>query len=113
MLLGLSGADIDTRIDPANLSEGAGVPHGELLVRFVDAVAAGGHDLAEVRDRVAGELGPAGLIDATAVIANFHMMTRIADGTGTPLDQGTVDMSTSLRTDLGIDDLVSTRLPSP
>jgi hypothetical protein len=37
------------------------------------------------------------------------MMSRIADGTGTPLDEGTEDMTTDLRSDLGINDLVSSR----
>ena len=50
------------------------------------------------------------MVDAAAVVANFCMMTRIADSTGTPLDAGTVDVSTEIRSDLGIDSLVSARL---
>ena len=37
------------------------------------------------------------------------MMTRIAGGTGTPLDKGSVEMSADLRRELGIDDFVSAR----
>lgn len=33
----------------------------------------------------------------------------MADGTGTPLDKGSVEMSAGLRRELGIDDFVSAR----
>ncbi|MGB5760068.1 MAG: alkylhydroperoxidase-related (seleno)protein, partial [Acidimicrobiales bacterium] len=52
-----------------------------------------------------------GLVDAAAVCANFNMMVRIADGTGTPLDAGSVPMSQQLRGELGLDELSSRRLP--
>ena len=52
-----------------------------------------------------------GTILVTAVAANFEMMTRIADGTGTPLDAGTVSVSEEIRSDLGINDYTSARLP--
>ncbi len=87
------------------------MPHGQQLVRFVTSVAVGGDELAAAKDELVETMGYEALVDAAAVVANFHMMTRIADGTGTPLDAGTVDMSVDLRSDLGIDDLVSTRLP--
>ena len=50
------------------------------------------------------------MIDALAVYANFTMMTRIADGTGTPLDAGSTALSDDLRSGLGLNDLVSARL---
>ena len=37
------------------------------------------------------------------------MMTRIADGTGTPLDEGSVDMSADIRSQIGVNDFVSAR----
>ncbi|MCP3989771.1 MAG: hypothetical protein GY724_11900 [Actinomycetia bacterium] len=55
-------------------------------------------------------VGQAGLVDAAAICANFNMMVRIADGTGTPLDDGTLGVSTELRADLGLDDLASKRV---
>ncbi len=50
------------------------------------------------------------MIDAMAVYANFTMMTRIADGTGTPLDAGTAAISADMRASLGLNDLTSARL---
>jgi hypothetical protein len=79
-------------------------------VSFVEACFGDGDDLAAVRDEVTTRLGADHLIDAAAVVANFHMMTRIADATGTPLDPGTAGMSVELRNDLGLDALTSARL---
>lgn len=102
--------ETDSEIDAAELGAGAGVPHGELLVRLVDASFGSSDDLAAVRDECIEVLGIAATIDAAAVIANFHMMTRVADGTGTPLDDGTEQVSVDLRTALGIEGLESRRL---
>lgn len=68
-----------------------------------------GSDLTGVRAEMIEAVGEAGLVDAAAVCANFNMMVRIADGTGTPLDEGTVDMSADLRDQLDLDELTSTR----
>ena len=95
-------------IEAGKLADGAGVPHGKLLVDFVNATAGEG-DLAALRTELAGAIGDDGLVDAAAVVANFTMMTRIADGTGTPLDEGSVDMSSDLRAQIGVDDFVSKR----
>ena len=109
MLLGLSSTDDTAAIDPSRLEYGAGVTDGQLLVDFVDALSSG-EATAERRAIVAETLGPDTMVDAVAVYANFSMMTRIADGTGTPLDDGTTAMSGGLRTDLGLDDWTSRRL---
>jgi hypothetical protein len=85
------------------------VPNGKLLVDFVNATRTGGDELAATRDRLAETMGSQALVDVAAVVANFTMMTRIADGTGTPLDKGSVDMSAEIRQELGIDDFVSAR----
>ena len=85
------------------------MPNGKQLVRFVTAVGVGGDELETAKDELTEAMGHEALVDAAAVVANFYMMTRIADGTGTPLDEGSVDMSADLRSDLGIDNLVSTR----
>lgn len=100
----------DTQIDASQLRAGAGVPHGELLVRFVDASFARDADLAAARDDLVDTMGPEAMIDTAAVVANFHMMTRIADGTGTPIDDGTEKMTDELTADLEINEFVSRRL---
>ena len=104
--------ETDDQIDPGQLADGAGVPHGKLLVDFVNATVEGGDVLAASRDQVAATMGLDGLVDAAAVVANFTMMTRIADGTGTPLDDGSVDMSATVRDELGVNDFVSKRFVS-
>ena len=64
-----------------------GVEHGALLSRLCEALfEEDDHQLASVKDDVIEIAGADVLIDAVAVSANFYMMTRIADGTGTPLD---------------------------
>ncbi|MEM7095304.1 MAG: hypothetical protein AAF567_20055 [Actinomycetota bacterium] len=105
-----SGEDIDA----SQLSAGAGVPHGELLVRFTDATDGPVDALAAVRDEMIETMGWEATVDAAAVVANFHMMTRIADGTGTPLDDGSVDMSADMRAAIGVNEFESMRLnPQP
>lgn len=75
--------------------------------------ALGRGDRPEVDDafaRVDDAVGVAARIDAVGVYANFSMMTRVADGTGTPLDEMTATMSTDLRAGLGVNELGSARL---
>lgn len=110
MLLGLSSSD-EQPFDPLELHAGAGVPHGAPLAALTRAAAARDADaLAVERERVTELLGREAMIDALAVYANFSMMTRIADGTGTPLDDGSTALSGDLRSGLGLNDLVSARL---
>ena len=87
-----------------------GVEHAELLARLTEAMWEGEPaQLAAVRDEATREMGGDAMVDAIAVSANFHMMTRIADGTGTPLDEGSVDMSADIREQIGVNDFVSRR----
>ena len=89
-----------------------GVPHGALLARLAEAMWAGDRDgTAAARAAVVDAAGTDVLVDAVAVSANFHMMTRVADGTGTPLDPGTYDMSAHAREACGLNDFVSRRNP--
>jgi hypothetical protein len=62
---------------------GAGLDHGDQLLRFAGACA--GHDddaLRLARRQLARVTDEAFMIDAAAVAANFEMMTRLADSTG-------------------------------
>ena len=91
-----------------------GIAHGALLARLTEAMWRNDPDgLAGARDEVASALGGDALVDAVAVSANFHMMTRIADGTGTPLDHGTVAPTEDIRAAIGVNDYVSRRHTAP
>jgi hypothetical protein len=63
-----------------------GVPGGNALLRFVDAVTSPSEaDLSTCQRDIIKELGPEALVDAASVFGNFAMMNRIAEGTGIPL----------------------------
>ena len=103
-----AGATVDHTAVGGSTQGDGGVAHGSLLTRFVEAVHTG-DDLDASRDQLVTTLGWEAAVDVAAVCANFHTMTRIADGTGTPLDEGSVAMSEDLRADLGLDGLDSAR----
>lgn len=66
-----------------------GVPHAQQLIDFAGAAASPAKDavlLAQTRGRLVDVIGEAAMIDAAAVVANFEMMTRLAEGTGAVLD---------------------------
>ena len=82
----------------------AGVPHGRLLVEFAEAVL--GEDeaaLARVRAALGEAIGPAGLVDAAAVVGLFNAIDRVADATGIPLEAEKAAASADFRTALGVD----------
>ena len=84
--------------------DGSGVPHGDALVRLVDATV--GRDdeaLADARRAVVVGLGPARLVDAAAIIGTFAMQNRVADATGLPLDAPIELATRGLRAELGAD----------
>ena len=95
----------------------ASIPHDEsdsrraILEAFVAAIV--GDDAAHAdaaRATVLRELGPEWLVDASAVVANFEMMTRLADGTGARLTPAQIEGSTGLREELGVNVFPSARI---
>lgn len=96
-------------IDNSESGDG-GVEHGALLSRLCEAIFEEDKDqLASVKDKLLDAAGVDVLIDAIAVSANFYMMTRIADSTGTPLDAGTVEPSAEIRELVGVNSFTSRR----
>ncbi|HAX04618.1 MAG TPA: hypothetical protein DCX77_02985 [Acidimicrobiaceae bacterium] len=96
-------------IDNSESGDG-GVEHGALLSRLCEAIFEEDKDqLASVKDKLLDAAGVDVLIDAVAVSANFYMMTRIADSTGTPLDAGTVEPSAEIRELVGVNSFTSRR----
>lgn len=79
-----AGADPDLDALAAGSSD-VGVPLGPQLVEFATAAAdlrGDGAAMAAARRTLMAVAGEAFMVDAAAVAANFHMMTRLADGTG-------------------------------
>ncbi len=70
-------AVVDPEVDPR-------LPGGRALVALATATITG-DAVAPARNAVAGELGPAALVDTAAIVGNFEMMNRIADGVGIPV----------------------------
>jgi len=82
----------------------AGVPHGRLLVEFAEAVL--GEDevvLTRARAALSEAIGPAGLVDAAAVVGLFNAIDRVADATGIPLEAEKAAASADFRAALGVD----------
>ncbi len=93
---------------------GVGLPGGEALVAFADAVVGSSPgEIGPARERVRAELGDAATVDAAGVIANFQRMVRISDGTGIPLDPPMQMMTEGLRADLGINEFASAKNTQP
>jgi hypothetical protein len=109
------------RGEPADLGPvmgdggGTGVPHGAELLAFAEAVVGeavvgervGDGDLAAARAALLERVGPEGLVDAAAIVAGFDATDRIADATGTQLDDYLESGTVELRAELGIDELAS------
>ena len=100
----LAGESYDLSVITEQGSGGGGVPHGETLLAFTEAVM--GEDeaaLVRARQEVLDKLGPEQLVDAAGVAATFNMMDRIADATGIPLDGPLDFMTVDMRTEIGLD----------
>lgn len=83
-------------------SAGGAVPHGNALIRFAESTIANDASLAEARQALIAALGPAGFVDAAAVVALFNAIDRVADATGIPLEAGKAAATADFRAALGI-----------
>ena len=80
------------------------------LEDFVGAVVGTDAPAAEAaRADLVDQFGTEWLVDASAVIANFEMMTRLADGTGARLTDARLASAADLIETMGATDLVSRR----
>lgn len=86
----------------------SGVPHGDKLTEFSDAVLARDPErLSAAREQLAAAMGPAAVADAAAVAGNFQMMDRIANGCGIALDAIYEKSTRRYRKDLNMDSFAS------
>jgi hypothetical protein len=100
-------ADLDAIVDD---SRDAGLPFSAELVAFAQAI--GGWDdnaLAAARTALSAVAGEAFMVDAAAVVANFEMMTRDADGTGARFAAATAGSRIAAAEQLGIQGFTSAR----
>ena len=81
-----TGADYD--LDGVIGKGDGGIPDGLLLIAFAEAVLGSDDDaLFAARAALFEQMGPAALVDTAGVIATFNGIDRVADATGTPIDQ--------------------------
>ena len=105
----VNGEDVDLGVVTTGDATTSGVPGETQLLALVEATLQGGtdDDIASARNNLAGKLGVAAMIDAAAVIGNFERMTRIADGTGIPLDDMMAALTVDIRAELDLNSFSS------
>lgn len=99
-----NGDDVDLSAikDPA-MAGASGIAAAPELLGFASASCGGqAVEIASSRDALREALGDAAVVDSAAVIGNFERMTRIADGTGIPLDTPVNAVSAGIQDDLGL-----------
>jgi hypothetical protein len=79
------------------------VPHEAELIAFADAAIDPIRRTEEARATLLSRIGLAGMTDAAAVIAGFDAITRVADGSGIPLEPPKAAATADWRARLGID----------
>tara|TARA_B100000959_G_scaffold279569_1_gene339939 strand:+ start:7093 stop:7455 length:363 start_codon:yes stop_codon:yes gene_type:complete len=86
----VSGADI-------------GITYGMELMNFAQSVASRNEsDLVAARQTLLDVAGPAVLVDAAGVAANFQRMVRIADSMGIPVDDMQTELGQQVRQELNL-----------
>lgn len=115
MLLRVSSDAADLQTDMTIVTADAdagdgGVPNGAALRAFalatVDALGPDDPSLVEARVVLEAAVGEVGFANAAGVVAAFNGITRVADATGTQLDEMSEQLSPALLADL---DLASLR----
>jgi hypothetical protein len=99
----LEGEKVDLQSITKGSDVQSGVPFQDELLAFAE-VALGDDDeaITGVREAVREKMGDAAVVDAAGVIANFQRMVRIADGAGIPLDTPVAVVTSTIRSELGL-----------
>jgi len=103
--------NIDIQAINGNITAAAkGIEFGPELMKFAESLARRDEKaLADARKELLEIAGPAVLVDAAGVAANFQRMVRIADSTGIPVDDLTNKVSQQVRKDLHLDSFSSAK----
>jgi hypothetical protein len=98
-----SGAEIDFNAILGEAGGDVGIAHADILVEFTEAVWGDDDDrLSAARRAIVETMGADALVDASGITATFNAIDRVADATGTPLEETKAEESADLREDLGI-----------
>ena len=94
----------DYKLDGVIGDGDGGIPHGGLPIEFAEA-AIGRDDarLSAAREQLLKTLGPEASVDSAGVVATFNAIDRVADATGTPIDEERIAPTAEMRVRLGID----------
>lgn len=104
-MLSWASNDAGIDVDLTNLAAS-----GDALLRFATACAEFDDDaLAAARSALMAETDEAFMVDAAAVAANFEMMTRLADGTGSRMPADRLERSAAAIGAMGVGELTSRR----
>ncbi len=102
--------DLTTIADGGASERAVPIAHGDALLRFATACAESDDDaLAAARAALTNETDEGFMVDAAAVAANFEMMTRLADGTGSRMPAERLERSASAIGAMGVGQLTSRR----
>jgi hypothetical protein len=105
-MLRASGRHYGTEFGLAGVVQGdgsSGVRHEAKLLALADCAIVDPASLARTRADLVDVAGEEAMIDAAAVIAGFDAITRVADGTGIPLEAPKAEATADWRANLGID----------
>ena len=114
-MLSWSGHQSEAEVDLVAVAAGqgrVGIPLGGELLRFATAAASLRGDVTEMSDArhaLVAIAGEAVMVDAAAVAANFHMMTRLADGTGARYPESRLSEMASAIAGMGAAEMASRR----
>lgn len=92
---------------PANESDSRRAALEDFVAAVVGADARAADD---ARAALVDQYGAEWLVDASAVVANFEMMTRLADATGARLRPAQIAGTVELREQLGVNAFPSARV---
>ena len=95
------------KVDLQSITKGSdvqsGVPFQNELLAFAEAALGDDEEaITRAREAVRAKMGDAAVVDSAGVIANFQRMVRIADAAGIPLDTPVAVVTSTIRSELGL-----------
>jgi hypothetical protein len=104
-----TNGEVDLRAITNGRSVDAQLPLSDQLLDLADAAVNSVEHLPLAREQLRSAAGTAVMNDAAAVIANFEMMTRVADTTGAAVDVANEERLTPVIAAIGVADFETAR----